>query len=66
MLCFARVSGVIVKCSVNADCGKSEQDLASYYYLLVVERGWVTTKDYWPNNIFSNSSIIPRYSFTTS
>jgi hypothetical protein len=32
------------------DCGKSEQDLASYYYLLVVElvvkRGWVTTKGF--------------------
>jgi len=45
---FAKDSGVIVKCSEMTDCGKSEQDLASYYYLLVVKlvvkRGWFTTK----------------------
>jgi len=26
-----------MKCSENADCGKSEQDLACYYYRLVLE-----------------------------
>ena len=34
---FARVPGVIVICSEFTDCGKSEQNLASYYYLLVVK-----------------------------
>nr|DAR09830.1 MAG TPA: hypothetical protein [Caudoviricetes sp.] len=37
MPCFARVSGVIVICSENADCGKSGQDPASCYYRLVVK-----------------------------
>ena len=50
MPCFARVSGVHVVCSEITDCGKSEQNLASCYYLLVVKlvvkRGWVTTKDF--------------------
>ena len=48
MPCFARVSGIMVMCSEMTECGKSEQDLASYYYRLVVKlvvkRGWVTTK----------------------
>ena len=37
MPCFARDSGVIVKCSEITDCGKSEQNPASCYYLLVVK-----------------------------
>ena len=37
MSCFARVSGVMVICSEITDCGKSEQNPASYYYLLVVK-----------------------------
>ena len=37
MPCFARDSGVIVKCSEITDCGKSEQSPASCYYLLVVK-----------------------------
>lgn len=50
MPCFARVFGVIVICSKFTDFGKSEQDGASCYYLLVVklvvkgER--VTTKNF--------------------
>ena len=50
MTCFARVFGCFIKCSEITDCGKSEQNLASCYYLLVVKlvvkRGWVTTKDF--------------------
>ena len=48
---FARDSGVIVKCSEITDYGKSEQNPASCYYLLVVklvvkgERE--TTKDFY-------------------
>ena len=34
---FARVSGIRVVCSEITDCGKSEQNPASYYYLLVVK-----------------------------
>ena len=37
MLCFARFSGFIVKCSEITDCGKLEQNPASCYYLLVVK-----------------------------
>ena len=37
MPCFARVSGVMMICSGNADCDKSEQDWASCYYYLVVK-----------------------------
>ena len=37
MPCFARFSGIIVICSKITDCGKSEQDGASCYYLLVVK-----------------------------
>ena len=37
MPCFARVFGVIVICSKFTDFGKSEQDGASCYYLLVVK-----------------------------
>ena len=37
MPCFARVSRVIVICSEITDCGKSEQNPASCYYLLVVK-----------------------------
>jgi len=43
MPCFARDSGVIVKCSEITDCGKSEQNPASCYYLLVVK---LVVKDY--------------------
>ncbi len=50
MPCFARFSGIRVVCSEITDCGKSEQNLVSCYYLLVVKlvvkRGWVTTKDF--------------------
>ena len=46
---YAKDFGDFVVCSEITDCGKSEQNLASYYYLLVVKlvvkRGWVTTKD---------------------
>ena len=35
--CFARFSGVMIKCSEITDCGKSEQNPASCYYLLVVK-----------------------------
>ena len=34
---FARVSGIIVICSEITDCGKSDQNPASCYYLLVVK-----------------------------
>lgn len=48
MPCFARVSGVMVKCSDITDCGELVQNGAYCYYLLVVKlvvkRGWVTTK----------------------
>ena len=37
MPCFVRDFGVIVKCSEITDCGKSEQNPASCYYLLVVK-----------------------------
>ena len=37
MPCFARVFGYFMFYSEIAECGKSEQNLASYYYLLVVE-----------------------------
>ena len=37
MPCFARDSGVMVKCSEITDYGKSEQTPASCYYLLVVK-----------------------------
>ena len=37
MPCFARVAGVMVICSEITDCGKSEQNPASCYYLLVVK-----------------------------
>lgn len=45
---FARVYEFFVFCSEIPECGKSEQNLASYYYRLVVKlvvkRGWITTK----------------------
>ena len=34
---FARVSGIMVMCSEMTECGKSEQNPASCYYLLVVK-----------------------------
>ena len=34
---FARDFGDFVICSEMTECGKSEQNLASYYYLLVVK-----------------------------
>ena len=34
---FAKVSGDFMVCSEMCECGKSEQNLASYYYLLVVK-----------------------------
>jgi len=37
MPCFARGSGIFMVCSEMSECGKSEQILASYYYLLVVK-----------------------------
>ena len=47
---FARDSGIRVVCSEITDCGKSEQNSASYYYLLVVKlvvkRKMVTTKGF--------------------
>ena len=50
MPCFARGSGIMVICFKITDCGKSEQNPASYYYLLVVKLvvkgGRVTTKDF--------------------
>lgn len=36
MPCFEGNLGNITNCSENAECGKSEQDLAGYYYCLVV------------------------------
>ena len=52
MPCFARVSGVMMICSENADCGKSEQDGASCYYLLVVK---LVVKGKWRLLIFLSS-----------
>ena len=43
---YAKDFGDFVVCSEITDCGKSEQNLASCYYLLVVKLGWVTTKDF--------------------
>ncbi len=44
-----------MKHSEMCECGKSEQNLASYYYLLVVElvvkRGWVTIKKLFQKSI---------------
>ena len=37
MPCFARDFGCFMVCSEIAECGKSKQNLASYYYLLVVK-----------------------------
>ena len=37
MPCFARDFGYFVKCSENTNRGKSEQNLASFDYLLVVK-----------------------------
>jgi hypothetical protein len=37
MPCFAMVSGMHVVCSEITDCGKSEQNRACCYYLLVVK-----------------------------
>ena len=37
MPCFARVIGYFVICSEMTKCGKSEQNIASCYYLLVVK-----------------------------
>lgn len=37
MPCFAKDSRDCAICSEIAECGKSEQNLASYYYLLVVK-----------------------------
>ena len=37
MPCFASVSGIRVVCSGITDCGKSKQNPASCYYLLVVK-----------------------------
>ena len=37
MPCFARNFGCFMVCSEIAECGKSKQNLASYYYLLVVK-----------------------------
>ena len=34
---FARGSGIHVVCSEITDCGKSEQDCACCYYMLVVK-----------------------------
>ena len=60
MPCFARVSGGIVKFSEVTDCGKSEQNPASCYYLLVVKlvvKGkMVTTKGF----IFYSYIIVPK------
>jgi hypothetical protein len=44
------------------NCGKSEQDLASYYYLLVVKLvvkwGWFTTKDLIHQRITFSASLL--------
>lgn len=45
MPCLAGFLGYFVKCSENADYGKSEQDLVSYYWLLVVKSKGGTTKN---------------------
>ena len=37
MPCFARVFGCFMSYSEMTECGKSEQSLANYYYLLVVK-----------------------------
>ena len=76
MPCFARISWVMMICSENADCGKSEQDWASYYYLLVVKlvvkweflllRGFTNFTSAWTVNVLfriSNSPIINIISF---
>ena len=50
MPCYAKDFGDFVVCSEITDCGKSEQNPASCYYLLVVKLvvkwSWLTTKDY--------------------
>lgn len=37
MPCFARDFGIIVNCSENADCGTSEQNLASYNIIFYID-----------------------------
>ena len=58
MPCFVRVSGVRVVCSEITDCGKSEQNPASCYYLLVVKGEMVTTKGF----VFYLSKISHKFS----
>ena len=61
---FARDSGIRVVCSEITDYGKSEQNPASYYYLLVVKlvvKGeMVTTKAFYylPGNSLINGCIV--------
>ena len=58
------VMGGMVKCSEITDCGKSEQNPASCYYLLVVKLvvtgEMVTTKDFYylPGNSLINGCIV--------
>ena len=74
--CFARVSGFRVVYSEITDCGKSEQNPASCYYLLVVKlvvkvkglllRGFTNFTSAWTVNVLfriSNSPIINIISF---
>ena len=58
MPCFARVSGVMVICSENADCGKSEQNsmlLLPVSSKIGSKREKVTTKD------FNLQTILPQF-----
>ena len=41
MPCYAKDFGDFVVCSEITDCGKSEQNPASCYYLLVVKRNFL-------------------------
>ena len=62
MPCFAKDFGDFVVCSEITDCGKSEQNPASCYYLLVVKlvvKGeMVTTKGF----VFYFSKISHKFS----
>ena len=64
MPCYAKDFGDFVVCSEITDCGKSEQNPASCYYLLVVKlvvKGeMVTTKDFYylPGNSLINGCIV--------
>ena len=71
-LAFARFLGIMVIRSENADCDKSEQNLASYHYLLVAKRKFLLLRiflfilkllDHLPKNIHRKYAIFIKMLF---